>query len=47
MVFDWRTRGRVHPAYVWGLGAMVAMAALIELVARIPAFVAFGARITG
>jgi hypothetical protein len=24
MVFDWRTRGRPHPAYYWGLGAMLA-----------------------
>lgn len=41
MVFDWRTRGRVHPAFVWGFGALVAMAVVIELVARIPAFVTF------
>lgn len=23
IIFDWRTRGRVHPAYVWGLSALV------------------------
>jgi hypothetical protein len=25
MAFDWRTRGRPHPAYVWGLGISVAV----------------------
>jgi len=25
MVFDWRTRGRPHPAFVWGLGISLAV----------------------
>jgi hypothetical protein len=25
MIFDWRTRGRPHPAYVWGLGISLAV----------------------
>jgi len=41
VLFDWRTRGRVHPAYAWGAGALVAMAAGIEGLSRIPAFAAF------
>lgn len=28
MLYDWRTRGRVHPAYVWGLGISVAVIVL-------------------
>jgi hypothetical protein len=28
MVFDWRTRGRAHPAYVWGLGISLAVTLL-------------------
>jgi hypothetical protein len=28
MAFDWRTRGRPHPAYVWGLGISVAVVVL-------------------
>jgi hypothetical protein len=31
MLFDWRTRGRVHPAFAWGLGTLLA----VQLV-RIP-----------
>jgi hypothetical protein len=47
MVFDLATRRRIHPAWLWGFGALVAMAALIEVVARIPAFVELGSRIAG
>ena len=25
MLFDWRTRGRPHPAYMWGLGVVLAI----------------------
>jgi hypothetical protein len=28
MVHDWRSRGRVHPAYWWGFGALVAVQVL-------------------
>jgi hypothetical protein len=37
---DWRIRGRVHPAYAWGFGALLAFAAGTELLARFPPFVA-------
>lgn len=33
MVRDWRTEGRVHPAYGWGLGGMMAMEVVIDAVA--------------
>lgn len=41
MLFDWHYRGRVHPAYAWGAGALVTMAVAIEGISRIPAFAAF------
>jgi len=47
MLFDWRYRGSVHPAYLWGFGALLLMAAAIEGIARIPAFVAFASGIAG
>ena len=28
MMFDWRTRGRPHPAYVWGLAISIAVTLL-------------------
>jgi len=45
MLADWRIRGRVHPAYAWGFGALVAFAAGTELLARFPPFVALADRI--
>lgn len=45
MLFDWRNRGRVHPAYGWGIGALAAMVAAIELLAVFPPFVALANRI--
>jgi uncharacterized membrane protein YozB (DUF420 family) len=47
MLADKRIRGAVHPAYWWGLGAILAMVPAIEGLARIPAFVALGERIAG
>jgi len=47
MLFDWRNRGRAHPAYSWGIGALVAMVAAIELLNAFPPFVALAARIAG
>jgi len=47
MLADWRIRGRVHPAYAWGFGALVAFAAGTELLARFPPFVALADRIAG
>lgn len=40
MVFDWRTRGNVHPAYFWGAGAVVVMGLLIG---GLPEFAPFAA----
>jgi len=40
MGYDIRTRGRVHPAYGWGLGALAAMTVLPNLVMGLPPVVA-------
>ena len=40
MGYDVRTRGRVHPAYGWGLGALAAMTVLPNLVMGVPPVVA-------
>jgi hypothetical protein len=47
MLFDRSNRGRVHPAYFWGAGALVLFAVLTELLAIIPFFAATAARIAG
>ena len=47
MLFDWGNRGRVHPAYAWGTGALVIFAAATELLAILPVFAALAARIAG
>jgi hypothetical protein len=44
-LFDWGNRGRVHPAYAWGAGALVLFAAATELLAIVPAFAALAARL--
>lgn len=40
MIADWRIRGKVHPAWFWGVGALVAMGVVIEFLAVFPPFVA-------
>jgi FtsH-binding integral membrane protein len=47
MLFDWRNRGRVHPAYAWGAGALVLFAVATELLAILPIFAGAAARIAG
>jgi len=47
MLFDWRNRGHVHPAYGWGIGALVLFAAMTELLAIIPPFAALAGHIAG
>ncbi|HXC60757.1 MAG TPA: hypothetical protein VN645_15685 [Steroidobacteraceae bacterium] len=47
MLFDWANRGRVHPAYLWGGGALVFFAVATELLAKLPPFVALAGRIAG
>jgi hypothetical protein len=39
-VYDLRTRGRVHPAYFWGLGALVLMTVLPTMIVDAPPLVA-------
>lgn len=34
MLFDWRTRGRPHPAFVWGLGIVLAVQILRGPISR-------------
>ena len=47
MAFDLATRRRIHPAWFWGFGALVAMAVTIPLVAAIPPFASFANAIAG
>lgn len=47
MLFDWGNRGRVHPAYGWGFGALLLFAGATELLAIAPFFAAQAARIVG
>jgi FtsH-binding integral membrane protein len=47
MLFDWRNRGRVHPAYAWGAAALLVFAAATELLARWPFFAGQAALIAG
>jgi len=47
MIADRVIRGRVHPAYFRGLGAIVAMVPAIELLVRIGPFVALAGKIAG
>jgi hypothetical protein len=36
MLFDWRNRGSVHAAYLWGSGTILGMAVAIEGLAALP-----------
>ena len=47
MVADWRIRGRVHPAYFWGFGAIFAMAPIIDALVAFPPFEALARSIAG
>lgn len=47
MLFDWGNRGRVHPAYGWGAGALILMAAMTEFLAMLPWFAGAATRIAG
>ena len=47
MVADWRIRGKVHPAYLWGFAAIFAMAPVISGLAALPAFQTLALRIAG
>lgn len=41
MLFDWRTRGRPHPAYVWGLGALLTVQLLRVPLSKTEAWLGF------
>jgi hypothetical protein len=43
MAFDLRTRGRVHPAYYWGAGALVGWVTLSFAAASLPPVLALTA----
>ena len=47
MIFDWRSRGQVHPAYLWGAGATILMGSLIGGLPSVPPFAALAASIAG
>jgi hypothetical protein len=41
MIADWRIRGRVHPAYLWGFAALIGMGVADEALAAFPPFIHF------
>lgn len=41
MLFDWRTRGRPHPAYLWGLGVVLTVQILRGPIGRTEAWSSF------
>lgn len=47
MAFDRRTRGRIHPAYFWGAGALVAYISLSSLLADLPPVLVLTAKLGG
>ena len=46
MLHDWRSRGRPHPAYVWGLGISLAVALLRGPIGRTQSWSAFAGFLT-
>lgn len=47
MVFDFFNRGRVHPAWLWGLGALAVFGGVTALLAEFPPFIALANAIEG
>jgi hypothetical protein len=47
MIYDLVTRGRVHPAYLWGFGTITVATALIRPLAFTPPMLALTAALTG
>ena len=41
ILFDWRTRGRPHPAFLWGLGGLLAVQLLRVPISRTDAWLGF------
>lgn len=47
MIFDWRTRGKVHPAYFWGVGVVLVNGILTAALPDFAPFSAFANTIAG
>lgn len=47
VIYDLRTRGRVHPAYYWGVGTMTVAVALMHPIADMPAVTAYANALAG
>ena len=47
VIYDLATRGRVHPAYAWGFGAITLAIALIRPIALTPPMLALTAKLMG
>lgn len=41
LVYDWKTRGRPHPAYLWGFGAVLAVHLSRPLISRTETWLSF------
>ncbi|MBR0552129.1 hypothetical protein [Stakelama marina] len=46
VLYDWRARGMVHPAYLWGGAVMVALTAMMRPLASTPLFLTLAARLS-
>ncbi len=47
VAYDLVTRGKIHPAYIWGFGAITVSAALMRPLAFSPPMLALTAALTG
>ncbi len=47
MIYDLRKRGKIHPAYYWGAGAMTLFVLAIGPIASVPTVIAYTATLTG
>jgi hypothetical protein len=47
MIYDWRTRGRPHPAYLISLAILLAVTFLFEPISRSPGWIAFATAFAG
>jgi hypothetical protein len=46
-LFDLRTRGRIHPALLWGAGSIAAMGLMVPPLAELPAAISFAKSVAG
>jgi len=47
VIYDLRTRGKVHPAYLWGFGAITLSVALMRPIAFSPPMLSLTQYLTG